>query len=368
MRIAYLVQMAELDAENGVVKKIAAQARTWLAAGHTVQIFSLARNATVWPGLQPVAVHVVERGGPLRRLLRSRTLCAEIAAWNPDVIYFRYAYHNPGLPGLFRQFPTVAELNTDDTQEYALTLSPAKQLYHRLTRRRVLDAVTAFVPVTRELGGRYTHFGRPLEVIGNGTPLDDFGPLPPPAAGSGPRLVFIGTAQTPWHGLDRVGELAALLPGIGIDVIGSTQADWQNTVGGQMAAPPNLVFHGHRSRAQYEPLMQAATAAIGTLGLFRNHLSEACPLKVREYLALGLPVLAAYEDTDIPAEADYFLRLPNTADSLEPHRERIVAWLAGWQGRRVPPAAIAHLDSGVKEARRLAFIARFARAQPDANA
>ena len=51
MRIAYLVQMAELDAENGVVKKIAAQARTWLAVGHTVQIFSLARSATVWPGL-----------------------------------------------------------------------------------------------------------------------------------------------------------------------------------------------------------------------------------------------------------------------------------------------------------------------------
>jgi hypothetical protein len=86
---------------------------------------------------------------------------------------------------------------------------------------------------------------------------------------------------------------------------------------------------------------------------------EACPLKVREYLALGLPVIGAYRDTDIPDESEYFLRLPNDAAPLAPHRETIAAWIDRWRGRRVPRAAIAHFDHLAKEKRRLGFLERF---------
>jgi hypothetical protein len=40
-------------------------------------------------------------------------------------------------------------------------------------------------------------------------------------------------------------------------------------------------------------------------------MSEASPLKSREYLALGLPVIGAYEDTDIPPDDPVYLQLPN---------------------------------------------------------
>jgi hypothetical protein len=110
--------------------------------------------------------------------------------------------------------------------------------------------------------------------------------------------------------------------------------------------------------------MQRATIAIGTLGLYRKKMDEACPLKVREYLAFGLPVLAGYEDTDVPAGADYFLRLPNDNAPLAPHREKIAGWLDRWRGRRVPHTAIAHLDTVEKEKRRLAFIQSIASGRP----
>ncbi len=348
MKIAYLGQMADVATENGISKKIRAQCLAWQASGHAVRYFSLTPTAAVWPGMSPVEVAVVRRGRGLVRLRQSHRLARQIGAWRPDVIYFRYAYHSPGLVRLFGEIPAIAEINSDDQAEYPLTLSRAKVLYHRMTRNRILRAVAGYVAVTNELAGRLSGFAKPCEVIANGVALADFPVLPPPDPQAPPRLVFIGDAGSPWHGLERVTELARLIPDLPIDIIGKPAP--------AAPQPPGLHFHGPLPRASYESLLRAATVALGTLALYVKRMDEACPLKVREYLAGGLPVIAAYRDTDIPDGADYFLRLPNAPGSLKPHRERIVGFINAWRGRRVPRPSVQQLDSGAKEARRLAFM------------
>lgn len=361
MRIAYLGQMADVSAENGISKKIATQAGAWCSAGHNVGYFSLTPSTQVWSGLGGISVELVTRGKLGQRLFRSLQLVDRIRAWKPDVIYFRYAYHSAGFPGLFREIPTVAEINSDDRTEYPLTLSPAKLAYHRLTRSRILTTVSGFVAVTHELGTRFATFGKPTEVIANAITLDEFTPAPP-APTSPMRLVFVGTAGTPWHGLERIAELARLFPEIAIDIVGCTTRDWQQVTGRAESPPAQLKFHGPLPRADYEPLLHGATAALGSMALFKNQMEEACPLKVREYLAFGLPIIAAYRDTDIPDDAEYFLRLPNDATPLAQHRERIAAWLESWRQHRVARAAIAHIGTAVKEQRRLAFLEKIAAA------
>ncbi len=360
MKIAYLGQMADVATENGISKKIRAQAHAWIAAGHTVRYFALEPTTRAWSGLDALQPCLIARGGPLTRARRSLTLARQIRAWQPDVIYFRYAYHSAGLPALFRDVPTIAEINSDDLAEYPITLSPLKVFYHRLTRGRVLCAVSAFVPVTQEIADRLAHFGKPAEVIANGIDLGDFELAPLPRKDRPPIFTFIGSAGTPWHGLERVAELAQLFPESLFDVVGCTETDWRASAGPDATRPPNMKFHGPLDRRAYEPLLRGSGVAIGTLALFRKKMDEACPLKVREYLALGLPVLAAYRDTDIPAGADYFLRLPNNSAPLDGQREAIVAWLRRWRNERVPRTAIAHLDHAGKERRRLEFIARIA--------
>lgn len=358
MKIAYLGQMADVATENGISKKIRTQATAWIGAGHAVRYFALTPTTTVWDGLSPLDPVVLARGGPLTRAWRSRELARRIRAWRPDVIYFRYAHHSPGLPALFREIPTVAEINSDDLTEYPITLSRGKLLYHRLSRARVLAAATAFVAVTRELAQRFSRFAKPTEVIANSIDLAAFTPAPLPSEPT--TVVFVGSPGTPWHGLERAAEIGALLSGVTVEVIGCSPADWPGPAG----LPAHLRFHGHLPRAAYEPIVTRATAALGTLALFRKQMDEACPLKVREYLALGLPVIAGYEDTDVPAAADYFLRLPNNAAPLAREQAALRAFLARWRHARVPRAAIAHLDTGVKEAQRLAFLARVARKGP----
>lgn len=357
MKIAYLGQMADVSRETSIAKKIRAQCLAWQVAGHTVRYFALAPTMTVWSGFAPVETDLLAPGNPLARLLSTPALCHRIRAWQPDVIHFRYAYHSPGLPALFRCIPTVAEINSDDTTEYALTLSRTKQLYHRFTRARLLRSVAGFVPVTHELAERFTPFGRPSCTIANSGDLNAFPLLSTPDSAANLRLVFMGSPGTPWHGLDRISELASLFPHLLFDIIGCTTGDWREEMKApHLTPPPNLVFHGHLTRTQYEPLLRQATAALGTFGLFRKGMDEACPLKVREYLSYGLPVIGAYRDTDIPESADYYLRLPNAATSLDSHVHEIVVFLTRWTGQRVPRIAIEHLDLHAKEPIRLAFM------------
>ena len=355
MRIAYLGQMADITTENGISKKIRQQATTWLHAGHAVRYFAAVPIAKPWPGLSPLETDLVDRGRGVARLASSLALCRRLREWQPDLIYFRYAYHSPGLPALFRDFPTIAELNSDDRQEYGLTLSAAKRLYHRVTRKRVLRHIRGFVAVTQELAERCTAFQVPTEVLGNSTDLAELHSLPPAISRERTRVVLVGSTGTPWHGLDRLGELAHLLPELDFVVIGCTATDYQAHA--PTSQPPdNMQLLGMLPAHDYMPLLRECTVAFGTLGLYRKRMDEACPLKVREYLALGLPVIGAYRDTDIPDGADYFLRLPNNAEPLAPWRDQIAAFIEGWRGRRVPRSAIAHLDVSVKEAQRLAFM------------
>jgi glycosyltransferase involved in cell wall biosynthesis len=360
MRIAYLGQMADVSCETSIAKKIRSQCLAWIGAGHTVRYFALAPSHVVWPGLSPLKTELIPSGGALGRLLRAPALCRRIRAWQPDLIYFRYAYHAPGLPALFRDFPTVAEINSDDQREYPLTLGRLQNLYHRFTRHRVLTPIRGFVPVTHELTQRFASFGQPSLVVANSIDLDSFASLAPADPSAPVRLAFLGSPGTPWHGLDRLGELASLLPHVIIDIIGCTRSDWTPS----SSPPPNLIFHGHLTRDRYEPLLRQATAALGTFGLYRKGMHEACPLKVREYLALGLPVITAYEDTDIPPGADYCLRLPNDNASLTPYRTQLISFIERWRSNRVPRSSIAHLNTSAKEALRLAFLASIATGRP----
>jgi glycosyltransferase involved in cell wall biosynthesis len=359
MKIAYLGQMADVSRETSIAKKIRDQLRAWSAAGHECHYFALARSESAWAELAAVApCTLLARGPAWLRPFRSRRLCRSIEAWRPDLVYFRYAYHEAGLPASFSRLPAVAELNSDDTREYALTLGPAKALYHRLTRQRLLGSVAGFVPVTRELARLAAPFAQPVEVVANGIDFSAIAPLPPPPADAAPRLAFIGSPRTPWHGLERVAELARLFPDWGFDIIGDDRANW--SVYDAAPPPANLLLHGQLPRERYLPIVASATVALGTFGLYRKSMQEACPLKVREYLALGLPVIGACADTDIPDSADYYLRLPNDASPLAPHREAIAAFVERWQGCRVPRVSVAHLDVSVKETRRLAFMHRVA--------
>ncbi len=68
---------------------------------------------------------------------------------------------------------------------------------------------------------------------------------------------------------------------------------------------PGLVFG-----PELDTLLARANLAIASLGLFRKQMNQACPLKVREYMARGIPFVYGYNDPDVPEDSEFALKVP----------------------------------------------------------
>lgn len=363
LKIAYVA--AGMNLALGVGKKVLAQLDAWQQAGHDARLFVQSSRPPAADGGLPharedVEVLVAEVAGGrsslvdlMRRRRMLESLATSVRRWRPDLIYLRFTTYYPAIERLVREIPTVIEVNTDDVREYRETVASYRYLYHRWRRGRLFGPARGLACVTSELArsANFVGFRKPIFVSGNGIDLRRYTPLAPPPAHARPRLAFIGSPGAPWHGIDKILALASRCPDWDFDVIGLDGATSDG-------AAPNVAFHGPLERAAYEPVLARADVGIGSLALHRKGMDEASPLKVREYLAFGLPVIIGYRDTDFPDGAEFVLELPNAPDNVSRGVERIRAFVERSRGRRVPREAVAHLDVRVKEARRLDFFCR----------
>jgi hypothetical protein len=312
MRIVYICYW-DTASGDGVARKIEGQARLWREAGHEVDVVSIR------PGQRragtPAAIDAVQR-------------------LQPDLLYLRYDLFLPPVWRLARAVPTVVEVNTDDRAEMRLR-SPAARVWNVLNRRRIFGAAAGVVCVTRELAGT---FGGPVGVVSNGADPDAVPALPAPASES-PRVVFAGSPEIAWHGVDRLLDLARALPEVDFDLVGPTTG----------VVPSNVSVHGMLRGDAYWAVLARADIAFGSLAMERAGLHEGCPLKVREYLLAGLPTVIGYEDTDFPGELPWYLVRYSGADQVR-------RFLAAVRGRRAPRNELEpRLSWRTKEAARLAF-------------
>jgi hypothetical protein len=348
VRVAYVVGWPGGPA-SGPFKKVAAQTAEWADQGVEVGLFVLtvAEHHDAWNALAGARRVVVRARGP-RLAVQKEKLLLDVQRWAPDVIYHRWSLAYAGLAFAVRRRTVVMEVNTDDVAEYDL-MSPLKGRINRLTRGHVLRRVSGLAFVTDELcrSRGFAGFGRPSVVVGNGIRLRDVPELSAPD-NARPRLLLIGQPNCPWHGTDKLIWLARRKPEWDFDVVGPDPSELAG-------APGNVTSHGLLEAPEYARLLAAADIGLGTLALHRKDMDEASPLKVREYLATGLPVVIGYADTDFPDGADWLLSLPNTEDNVSSGLPAIEDFVKRWKGLRVPRNEVAHLDTAAKERSRIAF-------------
>jgi glycosyltransferase involved in cell wall biosynthesis len=124
-------------------------------------------------------------------------------------------------------------------------------------------------------------------------PLDaGMAALPPP------RIVFTGAIVSIKLDMALIAELARLRPRWAFALVGPIGPGDPLTNVSLLEAEPNIHLLGARSYAQLPAVLRAADA--GLIPYARNELTESIfPMKVYEYLAAGLPVVA----TPLPALA-----------------------------------------------------------------
>ena len=128
------------------------------------------------------------------------------------------------------------------------------------------------------------------------------------------QVVFIGSPNQKWHGVDKFIYLSSKLIEYDFHIIGS---NGENT--------KNLYYHGYLDENNAVKLLKKYDIGISSTAMHRLSMQEASPLKSRQYLAVGLPIIYAYEDTDIESEYSYpfTLQLPNNEKNVEDNIQNI---------------------------------------------
>jgi hypothetical protein len=360
MRIAYVSLHWPRTYESGVGKKIAQQIKTWRDDGHDVQFFMHMQTGIEENNLIP-AVSTTYKAYPglfgrfpteFGRCYAIARLISAIRRYHPDVIYLRWGMYVFPAHFMFSIAPVVMEINTNDVFQHGL-LGFVYGLYNRLTRGIFLSRAAGLIATSQELADapEFASYHRPVSVITNGIEIDANRIVIAPH-NTIPRLVFIGTPNLPWHGVDKLVELARNFPDLVIDLIGYDALD------GEIEPPVNLKLHGYLPTGEYEKILTQVDLGIGTLALHRKGMEEASPLKTRECLAYGIPMVIPYYDSDLHDFLNpCILQIPNSEDNIRLAGEKIKDFAYEMRGKRIQLSELdERIGLKVKEKRRLAFM------------
>lgn len=188
----------------------------------------------------------------------------------------------------------------------------------RVNSRQVLG----LIGVTNEIG-RYHQsiaFSRDLDVMlyPNGMDFSCVSVLQDYRSEVEVNCAFVCGEFSSWHGLDRLmAGLSDVSCKVKIHLIGLLSSDQLDDVRRLHFDNVEIVCHGSLSGDGYLRVLALCDVGIGSFALDRKGMIEAATLKVREYLAMGLPVYSGHIDVSIPKDFEFYsVGSPNLKDII----------------------------------------------------
>lgn len=310
------------DRSSGVAKKTFSLVRALRAAGQQVQVHAVVdfQHRLAADEVDGVRFNFCERKG---RAAALEHVLANAIRHN-DIVLLRYPWASEAMLKVVSDHggQIVFEHNTDEEAEalllqrehlqrtpFRFSLSFFRYWFQTRWFQRteesefgpaMLQAVRGGICMTEELSSRqrlrFSNYT--TTVIANGCEVQVTGDKNFKALTHELRAVMVIGAPAPWHGLDRAIEglrklqschVRIQLDVIGLEGSGTTFSDLQAEVR----------YLGKMSDDEIEHRLSEYHLGIGTLALHRKSMREACPLKVRQCLAAGMPMVLGYQDTDI---------------------------------------------------------------------
>lgn len=326
MRILYHHRIRGID---GQAVHVRALAQALVAEGHEVREVALepivrprpratetevpaaaeaGRRVRPWSGIDRLPKPLLELAEDAYSLAAWRMVAREAARFRPDFVYERYAFGNAG--GVFAAnrmaVPVVLEVNSPLVDELTATRGVSFRALARRLEAFVLRRADLVVVVSEELrkyvlsrGGRD---GRVL-TIPNAVDVEAFRPLDGKrredarrrlglfSNGDAPGLLlgFTGFVRE-WHRLDLA--LSCLgrpeLADARLVVVGEgPRSPWIARCAAELGIGDRVLLVGDRSHEEMPGLVAAFDVA-----LLPGTPAYASPLKLYEYMAAGLPIVA----------------------------------------------------------------------------
>lgn len=231
-----------------------------------------------------------------------------------DKVLVRYRTANPWQAGAIRRLNNIYTVHhaIEEAESGAARgiKSSVERRIEQIVGPSALGSVDGIIALTPEILRYETGRASPGvagSVYPNGIFLDDTEVAPDRREGK-LKYLFAGSLAAPWHGLDEaVKGLLSIEPEGEIHVAGP-QVELPDDYSGQ------VVFHGELSRAGLGAVAGMCDAGLGTFALHKKGMEQACTLKVREYLALGLPVVSGAVDSGFPADFPFYVTVSDAFD------------------------------------------------------
>jgi len=217
-----------------------------------------------------------------------------------DVIVLRYYVHDPFqlLFVCFSNKPVLFVHHTLEVPELAMEgglLGKLRASLELLIGKVTLKKAAGSIGVTSEiLSYELNRYGQqnkysflyPNGILFDNKELDD-------KRTNTPEFIFVASFFYSWHGLDLL-----------LDAIENNDSNFilhlvgrlSNNDYSRAARDPRIILHGELQYQEIRDIASSCWLGISSLALFRNKMNEACTLKVREYLTMGLPVYASYKE------------------------------------------------------------------------
>jgi len=277
------------------------------------------------PALKPTV------GGTAARLRSRLHLLSEYYRWlrqeqeQTDLLLLRYRAYDP-LQAAFvmgSRRPIALVHHTLEGPELASggAVGQALSLLDGASGAMTLRSASAIVGVTREIlayeSARLGGSGKPTFLYPNG--IDWTGSRADDARGEVVELLFVASEFAPWHGLDRLLDSMRVSPlRCVLHVVGEVgEADRRSA-----SNDARVVLHGRLGSERIRELAGRSVLGLSSFALERKSMFEACTLKVREYLMLGLPVYAGYREV-LPREFRFYRQGPADLETILSYAQQV---------------------------------------------
>ncbi len=312
MRIAVVCSDlgVRVPGSKGASLHLAAITRAFAGLGHDVLLVGVRGHAPT-DGLRTLLLDHPGRAQGLHRELRKLRFTRHLARhadgpvtdFAPDLLYERLALFGTAGSRLADRAGAVhvVEVNALLAQEEARWRGLRLARTAQRMERAVLHHADLRLAVSAELAGEVERVspGRRTQVLANGVDVAIFGA---PAAqqparrmfGLAPESAVIAFAGTlrPWHGLDVAINALPALPGVVLAVAGDgpVRATLE-LLARQLGVAERIRWLGQLPQAQVRQLLAAADVAVAPYPALAGFGYS--PLKLYEYLAAGVPVVAS---------------------------------------------------------------------------